>query len=222
MTRQRISDPQQWNLYAYTRNNPLKYVDPDGRELKLAIYTGNLQQNVATASANSMVRTLRNAGVKNVTYELKPGSPNGFQTFAAQMLPTPHSVLVELRPSKAGDPTIPRLEGGHNWGGQAAVDTSLVISKTNDPSKQAIAIGNLAVHEVGHEVTPFHPTNDPVMDRSATDTNMFNPSLDFGPAMSKGLQNRYNRPGEVEQTPTPPPPPPPSCSTPGTNGACRN
>lgn len=42
MTRQRISDPQQWNLYAYTHNNPLKYVDPDGRELKLAVYTGNL------------------------------------------------------------------------------------------------------------------------------------------------------------------------------------
>ena len=25
------ADPQSWNLYTYTRNNPLKYVDPDGR-----------------------------------------------------------------------------------------------------------------------------------------------------------------------------------------------
>jgi len=27
-----ISDPQTWNLYAYVRNNPLRYVDPDGEE----------------------------------------------------------------------------------------------------------------------------------------------------------------------------------------------
>ena len=28
---QGAADPQRWNLYTYTRNNPLKYVDPDGR-----------------------------------------------------------------------------------------------------------------------------------------------------------------------------------------------
>ena len=28
---QGAADPQSWNLYSYTRNNPLKYVDPDGR-----------------------------------------------------------------------------------------------------------------------------------------------------------------------------------------------
>ena len=31
-----LVDPQRWNRYAYARNNPLKYVDPDGRELKWA------------------------------------------------------------------------------------------------------------------------------------------------------------------------------------------
>lgn len=33
---QRMFDPQQWNMYSIARNNPLKYTDPDGRELKLA------------------------------------------------------------------------------------------------------------------------------------------------------------------------------------------
>ena len=28
-----ILDPQRWNRYAYGRNNPFRYVDPDGREL---------------------------------------------------------------------------------------------------------------------------------------------------------------------------------------------
>lgn len=34
----RLSDPQQWNLYAYARNNPLKYVDPNGMDITV---TGN-------------------------------------------------------------------------------------------------------------------------------------------------------------------------------------
>ena len=32
---QGAADPQSWNLYSYTRNNPLNYVDPDGRALFL-------------------------------------------------------------------------------------------------------------------------------------------------------------------------------------------
>ena len=31
----RMLDPQMFNLYCYTRNNPLKYIDPDGRDLFL-------------------------------------------------------------------------------------------------------------------------------------------------------------------------------------------
>jgi RHS repeat-associated protein len=29
-------DPQSWNRYAYARDNPLKYVDPNGREIKVS------------------------------------------------------------------------------------------------------------------------------------------------------------------------------------------
>jgi RHS repeat-associated protein len=34
MEKKRLADPQAINLYIYTRNNPLKYVDPDGEKFK--------------------------------------------------------------------------------------------------------------------------------------------------------------------------------------------
>jgi len=35
------SDPQSWNAYAYARNNPLKYTDPDGEKWKVCDNQGN-------------------------------------------------------------------------------------------------------------------------------------------------------------------------------------
>jgi RHS repeat-associated protein len=39
-----LSDPQSWNGYAYARNNPLVYVDPDGRTFRLCDSDGNCQE----------------------------------------------------------------------------------------------------------------------------------------------------------------------------------
>ena len=35
LSKQRIFDPQQWNMYGYARNNPLSMIDPDGREVRV-------------------------------------------------------------------------------------------------------------------------------------------------------------------------------------------
>ena len=35
-----LEDPQRWNRYAYVRNNPLRYVDPDGRDTRVTLYFG--------------------------------------------------------------------------------------------------------------------------------------------------------------------------------------
>src|SRR5207302_6045487 len=36
ITKQRMLDPQQWNAYQYSKDNPLTYYDPDGRVVRLA------------------------------------------------------------------------------------------------------------------------------------------------------------------------------------------
>jgi RHS repeat-associated protein len=46
-----LVDPQRWNRYAYARNNPLRYVDPDGREIALA---SNLSKGDAKFLVNAL------------------------------------------------------------------------------------------------------------------------------------------------------------------------
>lgn len=48
MAAERLADPQQINLYAYTRNNPLKYIDPFGEKIQTSGSTAD-QQRYATA-----------------------------------------------------------------------------------------------------------------------------------------------------------------------------
>ena len=33
ITKQKLRDPQQWNMYSYVRNNPLRFIDPTGKYL---------------------------------------------------------------------------------------------------------------------------------------------------------------------------------------------
>ncbi|SRR5579883_848046 len=35
LSHQGLLDPQQWNVFSYVRNNPLKLLDPDGRKIKV-------------------------------------------------------------------------------------------------------------------------------------------------------------------------------------------
>lgn len=84
---QAADDPQSWNLYAYVRNNPLQYVDEDGRSIytkaakvagkllkggdKLAAFADNVQDfNNLTGAGNSI--TQRVAGGLMLATELLP------------------------------------------------------------------------------------------------------------------------------------------------------
>jgi RHS repeat-associated protein len=47
-----LTDPQRWNRYAYARNNPLTFVDPDGRVIETAWDVFNIGLGVASLGYN--------------------------------------------------------------------------------------------------------------------------------------------------------------------------
>ncbi len=61
------ADPQSWNGYAYARNNPLKYVDPDGLAYRICNTDGVCTSGEYDLSDKDFDRNFRNA--KGVTLE---------------------------------------------------------------------------------------------------------------------------------------------------------
>jgi RHS repeat-associated protein len=77
MKKEWFADPQRWNHYAYVRNNPLRYVDPNGEDLTIVYSYGPdasdeqkkwFEANKAKIFA-AIQRKFNDAGVKNVTFK---------------------------------------------------------------------------------------------------------------------------------------------------------
>lgn len=222
----RIVDPQQWNRYSYTRNSPLIYVDPDGRELKLVIYYDGVKEPVARRAAGLVATNLHAAGVKNVSFELHAGKPDAGTSFEYGALPTPHSHLLEFRsgkdaPNLLGQSINSNYAGQNFTKGNSAVDTTSVQEKTNNDAQLAQGLANEGTHEVSHDaVNPFYHSssaNDFLYEFGAGDSKwLSNANLQFSPAEAQSLQSTFNREGETDTTPpspSTPPPPTPSNTT---------
>ena len=80
------SDPQSWNLYAYTRNNPLRYVDKTGNILEspwdiLNVGIGVVSAGVNISKGNYLDAAVDLAGVVvDVAATAIPGVPGGAAT----------------------------------------------------------------------------------------------------------------------------------------------
>jgi RHS repeat-associated protein len=126
---QKLSDPQQWNMYSYTRNNPLQFVDPDGKELRLA----------QGADASKLIPVLAHAYTK-AEFRTK------FDALAASKnVHLVNNVGIKQDPAKE---ILGIVEEGHNLPKPA--DPSQPISNTN--LVNTIELDNTFV--LGPHVTP--------------------------------------------------------------------
>src|ERR1017187_8439255 len=48
-----LRNPQAWNLYAYSLNNPLKFINPDGHKVVCAGSANDCQQAIVAATGNA-------------------------------------------------------------------------------------------------------------------------------------------------------------------------
>lgn len=148
-----LVDPQRWNRYAYARNNPLRFVDPDGREVRYA--SSNLQTFFGfLAGSSGMVRD-------TLAQYTGPGKPDLFITqgdagrdisgeknaglFSAKVDVTYDDAATSRMRS---DMTPEQIQDLGTWSlvGESTLtlDSSLTVNRQN---RQAIGV---AVHELGH------------------------------------------------------------------------
>jgi hypothetical protein len=153
--------------------------------------------------------------VLNVSYELHAGSPSGMTLLKYNVLPTPHSHLLEFRngtetPNLIVGQSMQPKNAGQNFGGNSAVNVQWVKSKTGNEQELAQGLGNEGAIEVAYDaVDPMyhlsHPNSTDLMrpHGAAYPEWLKDPTLPFSPDVAAPPQQKYNRPGEVEQQPQP-------------------
>jgi len=138
--KQKLVDPQQWNMYSYVRNNPLRFVDPTG------MYLCNGTEGQCTAFENAR-RTL--LGSKKDTERRAgnaygdPGKDNGVHVGFAESMKSDRGGQVV--PRKGGIENAPTSE--HANGMRAAVDVTILSSRAGS----AETVGHEGSHVADHQ-----------------------------------------------------------------------
>ena len=211
LSRQRIVDPQQWNMYTYVRNNPLGYIDPDGRELKMVVFLEGGKGN-NTYTKNGVMRAanaIHDKGVKNVTVEFRSGTPDS-KTLSG--LNKDHVTVFRVQDPSEKSLAAKGMEAilGGSTIGQSEKTTNVVhIYPTGSgfEGMETHEVSNVVKHEELHQagesfvadLIPDTPGN--VMDPGSYDTQLEERELKIDSYQGLELKNKFNSDNEVDSNP---------------------
>jgi RHS repeat-associated protein len=167
MKKEWLSDPQRWNHYAYVRNNPLRYVDPNGEDLTVVYSTSGLSEenaewfkkNKAAIFAAIQAKYMA-AGVDNVIFKDRSSLTkeqqaqlgalpvqNGRAETFVQGLVQLNFLNNKSEMVTSGDPHT-SIYGFTNSGrAEIYLDN---ITGSGSGCNEACATANVAAHEMGH------------------------------------------------------------------------
>lgn len=205
---QRFLDPQQWNMYVYTRNNPLIYIDPDGRELHIVlINTGGRDSNSMQNIGRGIVAKFQHVGVKNVDFTVVNTTSKLRTAYEqVQAAVSKNTVAVEIAKSHDDEkglvhtsPTntndLGDTKGLH--AGENNLKASVVDADRSANSDQTLI--NDSSHELGHGSGLHDNQNAPEDIMTSPTADPGDPSVEFSPSDAKKLQDKYNEPDEKER-----------------------
>lgn len=99
-----LVNPQRWNRYAYVSNNPLRYVDPDGREQAVIVGGNTYMGGVDGRSAGSEQARDQAFNVLVTTVSLVATAGTGFAAGGARQ--AAREVAIEIFENVTGLPTV--------------------------------------------------------------------------------------------------------------------
>jgi RHS repeat-associated protein len=212
ISKQRMFDPQQWTMYSYARNNPMTYIDPDGRELKMVVFLEGEKGN-DTYTKNGVMRAanaIHNVGVKNVTVEFRSGKPDS-KTLSG--LNKDHITVFRVQDPSEKSLAAKGMEAGLGGTavGQSEKTTNVVhIYPTGSGFEgwETREVSNVVKHEELHQagesflsdLTPNNPGN--VMDPDSYNRMLEDKDLKIDPSYQGAeLRNKFNSANEVDSNP---------------------